>query len=209
MLGPPGAGKGTQASRIAERLGVPKVASGDLFRENIKNGTELGKAAKSYSDRGALVPDDVTIKMVMSWIENEARDGGFLLDGFPRTLPQAEALETDLAKRGTAIDRVLYVRVSQEMLVRRLAGRLICKNCQATYNREFNPPPSGGQCGKCGDDLYQRDDDRAEAVVKRLSVFFEQTAPLVEFYRSKEVLREVDGERSIEDVAQSMDEALG
>ena len=162
LLGPPGAGKGTQATRVADHLGVPKVGSGDLFRDHLQQETELGQLADSYMKKGVLVPDSITIHMVMEWISKEATGNGFLLDGFPRTLNQATVLDRRLGEG--AIDRVLYVNVSQEELVRRLAGRVVCNNCNRTYHKISNPPPGDGVCADCQGSLYQRDDDKPEAV---------------------------------------------
>ena len=204
LLGPPGAGKGTQAARIAEYLNVPSVASGDLFRDHQKRDTELGRLARSYMQRGVLVPDEVTISMVTEWIQTEAGDGGFLLDGFPRTLAQAEALDGALSN-SDGLDRVLYIRVSNDELVRRLTGRLVCRGCGVTFHKVSNPPPADGKCGLCCDgELYEREDDRLEAVGKRLEVYFSQTAPLIDYYRAAGVLREVDGEQSIEEVGTAL-----
>jgi adenylate kinase len=208
LLGPPGAGKGTQAARIAEYLEVPSVASGDLFRDHQKRDTELGRLARSYMQRGVLVPDEVTIRMVTEWIETEAGDGGFLLDGFPRTLGQAEALDGALSST-SGLDRVLYIRVSDEELVRRLTGRLVCRGCGATFHKVSNPPPADGACGECGGELYEREDDRPEAVGKRLEVYFSETAPLIDYYRKAGILREVDGEQSIDEVGLELMEKLG
>ncbi len=203
LLGPPGAGKGTQAAQLAEHLNVPKVASGDLFRDHQKRNTELGQLARSYMDRGVLVPDDVTIRMVVTWIESEAKSRGFLLDGFPRTLGQAEALDKEL-RHTSGLDRVLYVNVSNEELVRRLTGRLVCRDCGATYHELFNPPPGSGKCQECGGELYQREDDKPQAVGKRLEVYFSETAPLIDYYRNKGILREIDGEQSIDIVSKAL-----
>lgn len=204
LLGPPGAGKGTQAARIAEYLNVPSVASGDLFRDHQKRDTELGRLARSYMQRGVLVPDEVTISMVTEWIQTEAGDGGFLLDGFPRTLAQAEALDGALSN-ADGLDRVLYIRVSNDELVRRLTGRLVCRGCGVTFHKVSNPPPADGKCGLCCDgELYEREDDRPEAVGKRLEVYFSQTAPLIDYYRGAGILREVDGEQSIEEVGTAL-----
>lgn len=203
LLGPPGAGKGTQAARIAEHLKVPSVASGDLFRDHQKRDTELGRLARSYMQRGVLVPDEVTISMVTEWIETEAREGGFLLDGFPRTLGQAEALDGALSNTD-GLDRVLYIRASNDELVRRLTGRLVCRGCGATYHRVSNPPLGHGVCGECGGELYEREDDRPEAVGKRLEVYFSETAPLIDYYRDAGILREVDGEQSIDEVGRAL-----
>ena len=208
LLGPPGAGKGTQAARIAEYLEVPSAASGDLFRDHQKRDTELGRLARSYMQRGVLVPDEVTIRMVTSWIETEPGDGGFLLDGFPRTLGQAEALDGALSST-SGLDRVLYIRVSNEELVRRLTGRLVCRGCGATFHKVSNPPPADGACGECGGELYEREDDRPEAVGKRLEVYFLETAPLIDYYRKAGILREVDGEQSIDEVGLELMEKLG
>lgn len=207
LLGPPGAGKGTQAARVADELGVTRTASGDLFRENLRNETELGLLAKSYMDRGALVPDDVTIRLVMSWISAPDQSGGFVLDGFPRTLPQAEALDSALEPSG-GLDRVLYVNVAEDELVRRLAGRFICRICQTPYHETASPPKKQGKCDACDGELYQRDDDKAEVVKRRLQVYFEETQPLVGHYRSSGVLREVDGEGAVDDVGNLLVEAL-
>lgn len=206
LLGPPGAGKGTQATRVADHLGVPKVGSGDLFRDHLQQETELGQLADSYMKKGVLVPDSITIRMVMEWISKEATGTGFLLDGFPRTLNQATVLDRRLGEG--AIDRVLYVNVSQEELVRRLAGRVVCNNCNRTYHKISNPPPGDEVCADCQGSLYQRADDKPEAVEKRLEVFFTQTAPLVNYYSIAGVLREVDGEQSIKMVGQAFIEAL-
>ena len=206
LLGPPGAGKGTQAARIADELGVTRAASGDLFRDNLRNETELGLLAKSYMDRGDLVPDDVTIRLVMSWISAPEQSGGFVLDGFPRTLPQAEALDSALEPGG--IDRVLYVNVAEDELVRRLAGRFICRNCQAPYHAITSPPKEEGKCDDCGGELYQRDDDKADVVKNRLDVYFEETEPLVGHYSRSGVLREINGEGTVDAVGVFLLEAL-
>ena len=207
LLGPPGAGKGTQAARIAESLSVPKVASGDLFRDHQARDTDLGRLARSYMERGALVPDDVTIKMVMEWVAAHEGEGGFLLDGFPRTLAQAQALDREMAGSG-GIDRALYMNVNTEELVRRLAGRLICRNCQTPCHEHSSPPAVAGKCDRCGGELYQRDDDKAEAVQKRLGVYFKETEPLVGFYREAGILREIDGEGTVEDVGTALLKAV-
>ena len=208
LLGPPGAGKGTQAARIAEYLDVPSVASGDLFRDHQKRDTELGRLARSYMQRGVLVPDEVTISMVTEWIETEAGTGGFLLDGFPRTLGQAEALDGAFSN-ADGLDCVLYIRVSNDELVRRLTGRLVCRGCGATFHRVSNPPPAHGACEDCGGELYEREDDRPEAVGKRLEVYFSETAPLIDYYREAGILREVDGEQSIDEVGRVLIGEIG
>ena len=207
LLGPPGAGKGTQAARIAENLSVPTVASGDLFRDHQARDTELGRLARTYMERGDLVPDDVTIRMVMEWVEAHEGEGGFLLDGFPRTLAQAEALDREMVESG-GIDRALYINVNTEELFRRLAGRWICRSCQTPYHEQSSPPSVAGKCDRCGGDLYQRDDDNAEAVQKRLGVFFKETEPLVQFYREAGILREVDGVGTVDGVEATLLEAV-
>jgi len=207
LLGPPGAGKGTQAARIAENLSVPKVASGDLFRDHQARDTELGRLARTYMERGDLVPDDVTIRMVMEWVEAHEGEGGFLLDGFPRTLAQTEALDREMVESG-GIDRALYINVNTEELFRRLAGRWICRSCQTPYHEQSSPPSVAGKCDRCGGDLYQRDDDNAEAVQKRLGVFFKETEPLVQFYRETGILREVDGVGTVDGVGAMLLDAV-
>ena len=206
-MGPPGAGKGTQAGQISDSLGIPRVSSGDLFRDHQRRDTELGRLAHSYMERGVLVPDDVTIEMVMEWINSHQSAGGFLLDGFPRTLAQAKALDRALAAEG-GIDRVLYIRVQREELVRRLSGRLICRGCQTPYHIESAPPERPGVCDRCGSELYQRDDDKPEVVRRRIQVYIDETEPLVEYYRKASVLQEVDGESSIEEVSRALVEAI-
>ena len=186
---------------------MPKVASGDLFRDHQARDTDLGRLARSYMERGALVPDDVTIKMVMEWVAAHEGEGGFLLDGFPRTLAQAQALDREMAGSG-GIDRALYMNVNTEELVRRLAGRLICRNCQTPCHEHSSPPAVAGKCDRCGGELYQRDDDKAEAVQKRLGVYFKETEPLVGFYREAGILREIDGEGTVEDVGTALLKAV-
>lgn len=207
LLGPPGAGKGTQAARIVESLSVPKVASGDLFRDHQARDTELGRLARIYMERGDLVPDDITIRMVMEWVEAHEGEGGFLLDGFPRTLAQAEALDREMVEPD-GIDRALYINVNTEELYRRLAGRWICRSCQTPYHEHSSPPAVAGKCDRCVGDLYQRDDDNAEAVQKRLGVFFKETEPLVQFYRETGILREVDGVGTVDGVGAALLEAV-
>ena len=207
LLGPPGAGKGTQAARLAGRMGAPFVATGDLFRDHQRRDTELGRLARSYMRRGALAPDDVTIRMVKVWISAVAKEGRFLLDGFPRTINQARALDEALASEG-GLDRVLYIRVSDEELKRRLTGRLMCRECGAAYHVESNPPPAGGRCGVENGELYEREDDRPRAVEKRLDVYFTETAPLVDYYRESDILREVNGEQGIEEVGRELEASL-
>ena len=207
LLGPPGAGKGTQAVHLAKTLDVPRVSSGDLFRDHQKRDTELGRLARSYMERGVLVPDDVTIDMVTAWINAQEDASGFLLDGFPRTLSQAEALDRALAGKGE-IDKALYIRVPQEELIRRLSGRVICRDCQIPYNLEMAPPERPGRCDRCGGELYQREDDKPKAVRKRILVYREETEPLIAHYHKAGKLKEVDGQSSIDDVGRALVEAV-
>ncbi len=209
LLGPPGAGKGTQADIIVATLGVSHIASGDLFRQAAARGTELGKLVKSYMDRGALVPDEITVRMVLDRIVASDCAKGFLLDGFPRTLDQAKALDEALVKKDLGLDMVLYINVPPEELERRLGGRSICRNCQSPYHEINSPPKVKGMCDKCGGELYQRDDDKAETVRKRIEVYIRQTAPLIEYYRNSGKLAEVNGQQSIEEVGQDILDALG
>ena len=208
MLGPPGAGKGTQAALLAERLGIAHVASGDLFREALKEQTELGLTAKSYMDRGELVPDEVTIAMVRERLQRPDCDGGVILDGFPRTIEQAEALEGLLAEQNKRIDAVLFVDATEDELVRRLSSRWTCRNCQAVYNIISNPPHKEGKCDVCGGGLYQRADDAPETVRNRIQVYREQTSPLIDYYRDKELLFTIKSEGGIEHVQQKIVEVL-
>lgn len=207
LLGPPGAGKGTQAARIADALNVTRAASGDLFRENLRNQTELGLLAKSYMDKGALVPDDVTIRLVMSWITAPAQANGFVLDGFPRTLAQAQALDAQLGD-GDRLDRALYVNVPQDELINRLAGRFICRACQTPYHATSSPPKTPGVCDLCPGEVYQRDDDKPEVVKNRLQVYFTETQPLVGYYNTAGILREINGAGSVSEVGDALIAAL-
>jgi len=200
LLGAPGSGKGTQAERLAEAKGLVHISSGDLFRKAEKEGTDLGKLAKSYMEKGLLVPDEVTIKMILERISGI--DQGFMLDGFPRTLEQAEALDKALNKDG--IDKAVYIDVSREELLRRLSGRWICRQCQAPYHTVSSPPKVAGRCDVCGVELYQRADDTRETAEKRLEVYFEQTAPLIDYYKKSGRLLEIEGESSIEEVNEAI-----
>ena len=204
LLGPPGAGKGTQAGIIAKEFGLVHVSSGDLFRENLKNQTELGKLAKGYMDSGALVPDDVTIAMVKDRISRPDCEKGVLLDGFPRTPAQAEALDVMLGNLNSKVNCVPYISVPSEVLVERLSGRWTCPTCGKVYNQIFNPPVEAGKCDVEGSALYQRDDDKPATVENRIKVYVEQTAPLIAYYRGKGLLAEVDGTLSIDVVGQLM-----
>jgi adenylate kinase len=209
LLGPPASGKGTQAGLLREALGLPHVASGDLFRENLKHETELGRKAKAYMDRGELVPDNVTIAMVMDRLSRPDTDAGAILDGFPRTIAQAEALDEALAARGQAIDVVPYIKVPEEVLVERVSGRRICRVGGETYHVLYNPPRQPGVCDIDGGELYQREDDKPETVRKRLQVYWEQTSPLIDYYSQQGVLVEIDGTQSIEQVQADLREAVG
>ncbi|MFQ6000403.1 MAG: adenylate kinase [Anaerolineae bacterium] len=208
LLGPPGAGKGTQAALLSQRLGMPHVASGDLFREAMKKGTELGKKAQSYMERGVLVPDEVTNAMIEERLKEPDCAKGVILDGFPRTIEQARALEGILAERGKKVDRVLVIQVSEGTLIERLSGRRTCRRCQANYHILFNPPQKEGVCDKCGGDLYQRSDDKEETVRRRFRVYIEETSPLIDYYRRQGLLTEIDGEEGIEGVQGSILSAL-
>lgn len=208
MLGPPGAGKGTQAAMLAERLGIPHVASGDLFREAIKAKTELGLMAKSYVDRGELVPDEVTIAMIRERLLKPDCGKGIILDGFPRTIEQAEALKELLAEQGKVIGAALFINAPEDELVRRLSSRWTCRNCQAIYNMVSNPPKEAGKCDVCGGELYQRPDDVPETVRNRIRVYWEQTSPLIDYYRDEGLLITVESEGGIEHVQGKILEAL-
>lgn len=193
MLGAPGAGKGTQAKMIAAKYQIPHISTGDIFRANIKNGTELGMEAKKYMDQGQLVPDELTVKILLDRVAQPDCSEGYVLDGFPRTIPQAEVLDSALDKLGDSIDFAIDVDVPDENIVRRMSGRRACLSCGATYHIEHIPPKQEGVCDTCGQPLVLRDDDKPETVLKRLKVYHEQTQPLIDFYTKKGVLRSVDG----------------
>lgn len=209
MLGAPGAGKGTQAKMIAEKYGIPHVSTGDIFRANIKNGTELGREAKRYMDQGLLVPYELTVKIFLDRVAEADCGNGYVLDGFPRTIPQAEALDEELGKLGEAIDYAVNVDVPDENIVKRMSGRRACLKCGATYHMEHIPPKREGVCDACGSELVLRDDDRPETVLNRLKVYHDQTQPLIEYYTRKGVLRTVDGTRNMQDVFRAITELLG
>jgi adenylate kinase len=209
LLGPPGAGKGTQADLIAAQKHVAHVASGNLFRKHLGEGTELGKLAKTFMDRGELVPDGVTVSMVLDRIAEADAADGYVLDGFPRTMDQAKALDEALAGKGQAIDVTPLVEVETEELVRRLAGRWICRSCQTPYHEFSAPPKATGICDVCGGELYQRDDDKPEVVRARLETYERQTAPLIEYYEGEGKLVRVDGQRDVEKVTSSLLQAVG
>ena len=201
LLGPPMSGKGTQAARLTQLLGIPQVSSGDLFRDNIKNQTNLGLEAKKYIERGDLVPDEVTIGMVKERLHREDCLRGALLDGFPRTTPQAEALDEILVGVGASLAAVISVAVPEDVLVERASGRRICRTCGQSYHLKFDPPKESGICDEDGGELYQREDDKQETVRHRLAVYQAQTSPLVEFYRTRGILHEVNGDQTIDNVA--------
>jgi adenylate kinase len=207
-MGGPGAGKGTQAKRLEKNLGLPQIATGDLFRENLKNETELGLMAKKYMDAGDLVPDEVTVAMVKERLSRPDCADGALLDGFPRTLTQAKALDDLLAELDEQVDVVPYIHVSPEVLLKRLAGRWTCPTCGRVYHELFNPPQEPGICDVDGSELYQREDDTEETQRRRIEVYFEQTAPLLDYYREKDLLVEVDGEQSIDQVQADLVEVI-
>ncbi|NBD28290.1 adenylate kinase [Paenibacillus glycinis] len=200
FMGPPGAGKGTQAERIVETFNIPHISTGDAFRLAMKQGTPLGQKAKEFVDQGLLVPDEITNGIVRERLQLEDCNEGFLLDGFPRTLQQAEALDVMLAEMGRSIDHVVNLKVDRGLLLARLTGRRICKSCGSTYHVMFNPPKQEGVCDKCGGELYQRSDDTEAKVGTRLDEYISKTAPLLDYYASKAVLREVDGEKEIDEV---------
>jgi adenylate kinase len=209
LLGPPGAGKGTQAAKLAQQLGVPHIATGDLFRRAQEENTELGRLARSYMKKGQLVPDEVTIALVKERLEQGDCRHGFLLDGFPRTLAQAGALDQVLSQRREKLDRVVLLQVAHEELVKRLSGRWLCRSCQRPYHMVTSPPKRVGRCDSCGGELYQRDDDKEETVRRRLQVYEQQTKPLVEYYKKQGKLVAVDGQGAIEEITRRIVQALG
>ncbi|EFR32544.1 MAG: adenylate kinase [Peptoniphilus harei] len=200
ILGPPGAGKGTQAEYIVKRYNIPHISTGDIFRENIKNNTELGKKAKSYMDKGLLVPDDLVIALVEDRLNKDDAKEGFLLDGFPRTVAQAVSLDSILDKNDDKLTKVINISVDPEILIERAVGRRVCKTCGMTYHVKFNPPKEEGVCDKDGTKLIQRDDDTEETVKTRISVYFDQTAPLIDYYRAQNLLIDIDGAKDIDKV---------
>lgn len=209
MLGAPGAGKGTQAEMIMEKYHLPHISTGDIFRANIKAGTELGVKAKTFIDKGQLVPDSLTIDLVMDRISQPDCNGGYILDGFPRTIPQAESLTKALSERGDALDYAINVYVPDENIVSRMSGRRACPGCGHTYHIEYAAPAKEGICDKCGSELYLRDDDKPETVKKRLAVYHNQTQPLIQYYGNKKILRTVDGTKDMEEVFQDITKILG
>ncbi len=209
MLGAPGAGKGTQAKQIADKYGIPHISTGDIFRANLKQGTELGKKAKEYMDQGLLVPDELTCDLVMDRIGQEDCKNGFVLDGFPRTIPQAEALDAALTKIGQNMDYAIDVDVPDENIVNRMSGRRACINCGATYHIVSIPTKVEGICDRCGEKVVLRDDDQPETVKKRLNVYHEQTQPLIDYYKKQDILKTVDGTQPMEQVFGAIVEILG
>ncbi len=207
FLGAPGAGKGTQADIVAEELGMVHVASGDLFRQAVEQGSKLGTQIKPYMEKGLLVPDEITIRMVLEHMSD--CEAGVILDGFPRDLEQALALEKALAKQDKAVDKAVYIKVSEDELLRRLSGRWLCRNCGALYHATNSPPKVRGECDRCGGELYQRPDDTPETVEKRLAVYFDQTAPLIDYYTKSGKLLEIDGEGNPDEVSKRIITALG
>ncbi|MFR4382574.1 MAG: adenylate kinase [Roseburia sp.] len=209
MLGAPGAGKGTQAKQIADKYSIPHISTGDIFRANIKNGTELGKKAKQYMDQGALVPDELTCDLVMDRIQQDDCKNGFVLDGFPRTIPQAEALDAALGKINEKMDYAIDVDVPDENIINRMSGRRACLNCGATYHLISIPPKVEGICDRCGSEIVLREDDKPETVQKRLKVYHEQTQPLIDYYKNQGILKSVDGTQPMDEVFKAIVTILG
>lgn len=209
MLGAPGAGKGTQAQRIAEIYKIPHVSTGDIFRANIKNGTELGKLAKEYIDKGELVPDKVVVDLVVNRIREDDCKKGFVLDGFPRTIPQAQSLREELVKEGMRVEFAIDIEVSDEVIIRRISGRRSCPTCTAVYHVEYNKPSKNGKCDHCDEELIQREDDKEETVLHRLEVYRSQTQPLIQFYKDLGVLKIIDGTKTTDAVFADIVKALG
>ena len=198
LLGAPGAGKGTHAKKITEKFGIPAISTGDIFRENIKNGTELGKKAKEYMDAGNLVPDELVCDLVVDRLKQDDCKNGYILDGFPRTIPQAEALTAALAKNDDAIDYALEIFIEDQAIIDRMSGRRVCKSCGATYHVVNIPPKTEGVCDECDGELIVRDDDAPETVKKRLDVYHEQTAPLIDYYKKQGILKVIDGSKGLD-----------
>ena len=209
MLGAPGAGKGTQAKKIAAKYTIPHISTGDIFRANIKNGTELGKKAKTYMDQGLLVPDELVVDLVVDRVQQADCENGYVLDGFPRTIPQAESLDEALKKLDQKIDYAINIEVPDENIIRRMSGRRACVGCGATYHVVYNPPKKEEGCDVCGEKLILRDDDQPDTVKKRLDVYHDQTQPLIDYYEKSDVLKEVDGTMDMEDVFRAITAILG
>jgi len=208
LLGPPGAGKGTQAVGIVKAFGIPHISTGDIFRKNLKEGTELGVRAKSFMDKGLLVPDELVVEIVEDRLKEEDCKDGFLLDGFPRTLAQAKELDEVLGRMKVSMDNVINIEVDKSILVGRAVGRRICRGCGATYHVEFNPPAKEDVCDLCGGELYQRSDDNEETVSKRIQVYLDQTQPLIEYYSKQGILIDIDGKQDIEKVEADIKKSL-
>lgn len=209
LLGAPGSGKGTQATMLQDKLGIPHISTGDIFRSNIKSGTELGKLAKSYIDKGQLVPDSVTIDIVKDRLQKEDCNDGFILDGFPRTIPQAEYLEEALDNMGITLDVALNIHVDDSEIIKRLSGRRVCPSCGMSYHLEHNPPKVAGKCDGCNADIIQREDDKEETVLSRLEVYHKQTEPLIGYYKGKGKLVTVEGKDEVEHTSHEVLKALG
>jgi adenylate kinase len=209
LLGPPGAGKGTQASAIVKKYNIPHISTGDIFRANIKEGTELGKKAKEYMDKGLLVPDDVVVSIVKDRLTKEDCKEGFLLDGFPRTVNQADALDKELSQMGIKLDKVVNIDANKEILITRAIGRRICRECGATYHIKFNPSKVENVCDIEGGQLFQRDDDKEETVAKRIEVYLKETQPLIDYYKEKGLILNVDGTKPINEIFEEIVKALG
>ncbi len=208
LLGPPGAGKGTQAESISKEFDIPHISTGDIFRENIKQGTELGRKAQSYMNQGLLVPDELVVDLVKDRLLKDDCKKGFLLDGFPRTIPQADALNAELSKMEKKLDRAINIQVKKEVLIERAVGRRVCKVCGAAFHIKFKPSEIEGVCDRCGGELQQRKDDLEETVIKRIEVYLEQTEPLIEYYSQKGILMNIDGEQEIQTVFEAIIEGL-
>ena len=208
LLGPPGAGKGTQASAIVKKYNIPHISTGDIFRANIKEGTELGKKAEEYMNKGLLVPDEIVVSIVKDRLTKDDCKNGFLLDGFPRTVAQAEALDQELKEMLSKIDKVINIEVDKDILVERIIGRRICKNCGATYHIKFSPAKQDGICDICGGELHQRKDDTLDTVEKRIQVYMEQTKPLIDYYAQKGLLLNIDGTKDKDEVFQEIVKSL-
>ena len=208
LMGPPGAGKGTQAGTVADLVGVVHVSSGDLFREAVKNGNEYGRQIKEYMDSGKLVPDDLTVKMVVARLDEPDGLAGFILDGFPRSLGQARALDEMLEREGRRLDRVINIDVPEETLLARLSGRWLCTECHASYHTVYSPPRVAGVCDRCGGTLYQREDDTLETARDRLAVYRKETVPVLDYYRDRGIVVDVDGDQPIDEVTRALYDAL-
>lgn len=209
LLGAPGAGKGTQAKKLIEKYSIPQISTGDILRKAVADGTPLGKEAKSYMDSGGLVPDSVVIGLVKERLAQDDCKAGYILDGFPRTTPQAEELDNVLADMGAPLDTALSVDVDTDILMKRLTGRRTCKNCQQMYNVHFTPSQKEGVCDKCGEDLFQRDDDKEDTIKNRLDVYEKSTAPLIDYYGKKNILKSVEGMGSVDDIFNQIVSILG